>query len=257
MWQRYLALGDSFTEGLSDPNPDGSYRGWADRTAEALFLENPDFRYANLAVRGRKMNRIITEQIPLALEMKPNLVSIAAGVNDALRRNWDPIVVVKQYEHGISQLRAAGIEVLMVAFGDPENRGQLAGVRERLRFLNHESVKIAQKYDCKLVNFWPERAFDHDIFWSDDRLHLSSIGHQYAAKAALNALGLHDDSWRTPTVQLPPDPSWIARRVSDYNWIKDHMAPWALRRIQGRSSGDQVLPKRPEFTTFELLTEKN
>jgi len=257
MRQRYLALGDSFTEGLSDPNPDGSYRGWADRTAESLYLINEDFRYANLAVRGRKMNRIINEQIPLALEMNPDLVSIAAGVNDALRRNWDPVTVIKQYEHGISQLRLAGIEVLMVAFGDPENRGQLAGVRERLRFLNHESVKLAQKYDCRIVDFWPERAFDHDIFWSDDRLHLSALGHQFAAKAALNALELHDDSWRNPDVQLPPDPSWIRRRASDYKWLKDHMVPWAFRRIRGRSSGDHLQPKRPQFSPIQPFVEQN
>lgn len=247
MWKRYLALGDSFSEGLSDLYPDGTYRGWTDRTAYKLNEQIEDFRYANLAIRGRKMNRIIDEQIPQALFMKPDLVSIAAGVNDALRRNWEPISVIKKYEHGISQLRENSIDVLIVAFGDPENRGQLAGVRERLQFLNHETVKLAKKYDCRLVDFWPERGFDHDIFWSDDRLHLSSLGHEFAAKAALHALGMHDDSWRNPDVELPEDPNWLARRGSDIKWLKNHMVPWAVRRIQGRSSGDGLQPKRPEF----------
>lgn len=253
MWKRYLALGDSFSEGLSDPYPDGTYRGWTDRTASYLSSIQPDFQYANLAIRGRKMHRIIDEQIPVALEMNPDLVSIAAGVNDALRRNWEPISVIKKYEHGISQLRRNNIEVLIVAFGDPENRGQLAGVRDRLKFLNHETVKLAQKYDCRLVDFWPERGFDHDVFWSDDRLHLSSLGHKYAAKAALYALGLHDDSWRNPNVEFPPDPNWLSRRISDFRWLSDHMAPWAIRRIQGRSSGDGLLPKRPEFAPIQPL----
>lgn len=252
MWQRYLALGDSFTEGLSDPYPDGTYRGWADRTAAQLSLIQPDFQYANLAVRGRKMNRIITEQIPIALEMKPDLISIAAGVNDALRRKWDPVTVINQYEHGISQLRRADVDVLILAFGDPENRGQLAGVRERLQFLNHETVKLAQKYDCRLVNFWPERGFDHDIFWSDDRLHLSSLGHEFAAKAALYALGLHDDSWREPNVELPPDKNWFEQRRDDAKWLSSHMLPWAIRRIQGKSSGDGLKPKRPDFLPIGL-----
>ncbi|MFZ9840655.1 MAG: SGNH/GDSL hydrolase family protein [Candidatus Nanopelagicales bacterium] len=256
MWRRYLALGDSFSEGLSDPYPDGSYRGWTDRTAEHLAKLQDDFQYANVAIRGRKMSRIIDEQIPIALDLKPDLVSIAAGVNDALRRNWEPIQVIKKYEHGIAQLRGAGIEVLMVAFGDPENRGQLAGVRERLQYLNHESVKLANKYDCHLVNFWPERGFDHDIFWSDDRLHLSSLGHKYAAQAALHALGLHDDSWRTPIEDFPPDPNWLNRRRSDLAWLANHMAPWAIRRIQGRSSGDGLSPKRPEFAPMHQVGEK-
>jgi hypothetical protein len=194
------------------------------------------------------MNRIINEQIPVALEMEPDLVSIAAGVNDALRRNWDPVSVITKYEYGIAQLRKENIDVLIVAFGDPENRGQLAGVRERLQFLNHETVKLAKKYDCRLVDFWPERGFDHDIFWSDDRLHLSSLGHEFAAQAALHALGLADDSWRNPNIPLPPEPSWTARRINDFKWLKDHMAPWAVRRLQGRSSGDGLSPKRPEFT---------
>jgi lysophospholipase L1-like esterase len=255
MWGKYLALGDSFSEGLSDPYPDGTYRGWADRTAEKLAISDSEFRYANLAVRGRKMNRIINEQIPLAMEMKPDLVTIAAGVNDALRRNWDPVNVIKLYEHGISQLRRSGAHILVVAFGDPENRGQLAGVRERLRFLNHETVKLAAKYDCSVVDFWPERGFDHDLFWSDDRLHLSSIGHQFAAKAALHALGLADDSWRRPEIELPSDPNWAARRISDARWLKEHMAPWALRRLQGRSSGDHLQPKRPDFAPIGFNPE--
>ena len=250
MWKKYLALGDSFSEGLSDPHPAGGYRGWTDRTAETLSTQIADFRYANLAIRGRKMNRIIDEQIPVALEMKPDLVSIAAGVNDALRRNWDPITVISKYEYGIAQLRRENIEVLIVAFGDPENRGQLAGVRARLQFLNHETVKLAKKYDCRLVDFWPERGFDHDIFWSDDRLHLSSLGHEFAAKAALHALGLADDTWRNPNIPLPPDPTWVARRINDVRWLNDHMVPWAVRRIQGRSSGDGLTPKRPEFTSI-------
>ncbi len=251
MWRRYLAIGDSFSEGLSDPYPDGSYRGWTDRTAYELNKLTDDFQYANLAIRGRRMNRIIDEQVPAALSMKPDLITIAAGVNDALRRTWDPIQVIKKYEHGINQLRTNGIEVLIVAFGDPENRGQLAGVRERLQFLNHETVKLARKYDCRLVDFWPERGFDHDIFWSDDRLHLSSLGHEYAAKAALHALGLHDDSWRRPDVELPPTPNWLSRRRDDALWLTNHMAPWAIRRLQGRSSGDGLQPKRPEFLPLQ------
>ena len=33
---RYVAIGDSFTEGVGDEYPDGTPRGWADRLAEKL-----------------------------------------------------------------------------------------------------------------------------------------------------------------------------------------------------------------------------
>lgn len=64
-YQRYVAVGDSCAEGLDDPYPDGSgYRGWADLTAEQLAA--PGFQYANLAVRGRRLDQILAEQVPTA-----------------------------------------------------------------------------------------------------------------------------------------------------------------------------------------------
>ena len=85
-WRSYVAVGDSFTEGLDDPYPDGSFRGWADLVAARLAAEAPDgLGYANLAVRGRLFPEVIVEQVPVALAMKPDLISFAAGGNDVLR----------------------------------------------------------------------------------------------------------------------------------------------------------------------------
>src|SRR4051812_28591282 len=71
-YTRYVAFGDSASEGLEDPSPDGrGYRGWADRLAERLAALEPDFAYANLAVRGRKVGRIRDEQLPAALALEP------------------------------------------------------------------------------------------------------------------------------------------------------------------------------------------
>lgn len=51
---RYVAQGDSFPEGVGDPEPrsPGGLRGWADRVAEELGIGQRDFAYANLAIRG-------------------------------------------------------------------------------------------------------------------------------------------------------------------------------------------------------------
>ena len=81
----FVAIGDSFTEGLHDPDPGGGFRGWADRVARALSAQRPGFRYANLAVRGKRLGEVIAEQLPRAVEMAPDLVaSLAAGGNDIL-----------------------------------------------------------------------------------------------------------------------------------------------------------------------------
>lgn len=91
-WSRYVAIGDSFTEGIGDPEPasPGGHRGWADRVAEVLASQAPDFAYANLAVRGRLLQQILDEQVDAALDLHPDLITISAGGNDIIRPGTDP-----------------------------------------------------------------------------------------------------------------------------------------------------------------------
>ncbi|WP_369852378.1 SGNH/GDSL hydrolase family protein [Cryobacterium sp. Y82] len=86
-WTRYVALGDSFTEGIGDPEPEcvGGNRGWADRVAEVLSDDQPDFGYANLAVRGKILSQISDEQVEPVLQLRPDLITISAGGNDVIR----------------------------------------------------------------------------------------------------------------------------------------------------------------------------
>src|SRR2546423_15676260 len=88
-YQRFVALGDSCTEGLDDPYPDGAvYRGWADLVATRLAQDDPGFRYANLGVRGRRLDQIIVEQIPAAETLRPDLVALFGGGNDLMSHGW-------------------------------------------------------------------------------------------------------------------------------------------------------------------------
>jgi lysophospholipase L1-like esterase len=116
-WRRYVALGDSFTEGLSDPDParPGEYRGWADRLAEHLAAASPDadVEYANLAIRGRLVAQVLDGQLPVALAAQPDLVSLVAGGNDLLRPGGDPDALAARIEEAVVRLRAAGADVLL------------------------------------------------------------------------------------------------------------------------------------------------
>jgi len=245
MWSRFVALGDSFTEGLMDDvGPDGRHRGWADRTAVALAELNPDLEYANLAIRGRLMPQVMTEQVPAALALQPDLVSIAAGVNDTLRRSYDLDASMTSLEGGVRELRASGADVLLFAFGDPSRRSAIMGsVRDRIARANAATHAIADHYGCIVVDFWGRAVFDDDALWDSDRLHLSPAGHAVASAAALETLGVGDDQWRTP---LPPSPvpSSTRRALGHARWAKDHFGPWVVRRLQGRSSGDDIVPKQ-------------
>jgi len=230
---------------MDDLGPDGRHRGWADRVADRLAERVPDFAYANLAIRGRLVAQVRREQVPAARRMHPDLVSFAAGVNDSLRRGFDLNAACTAVESGVRELRGGGADVLLFAFGDPARRSSIMGtVRERIHAYNRAIRAIATHHGCYLVDFWGVAAFDEDRYWDEDRLHLSPSGHALAASCALQALGIGDDAWRTPH---PIEPVPLARRVGSHaRWARSYLAPWIVRRIKGRSSGDAIEPKRPQ-----------
>jgi lysophospholipase L1-like esterase len=245
-YRRYIALGDSFTEGLNDEiGLDGRYRGWADRVAATLNNHHPGLLYANLAIRGRLMGQVLEEQVPAAVAQNPDLVTLAAGVNDALRREYDLATVSEQLRQSVSALSDSGATVIVFAFGDPSRRSDLMGrVAGRLKEYNAATKEIAADHGARVVDFWGAAVFDDDALWSSDRLHLSSFGHELAARAALEAMGYTDDSWRSPASSTPPHHPLI-RAGGHAAWAAGHLTPWLLRRARGVSSGDGIEAKRP------------
>src|SRR4029453_1883399 len=118
-WRSFVAMGDSFTEGMDDPYPDGTFRGWADLVAARLAVDaGPDFGYANLAVRGRLLEQVIDEQFEPTLAMRPHLVSFAGGGNGVLRRKIDPARLVPKIDRVIGRLGVLGAAVILFRFAD-------------------------------------------------------------------------------------------------------------------------------------------
>jgi lysophospholipase L1-like esterase len=256
-WIRYAALGDSFTEGLDDEvGPDGRHRGWADLLALSLAERacsrgEAGIEYANLAIRGRLVEQVVREQVPAAVRLRPDLVSLAVGVNDSLRRRFDLDALATNLDSGVRDLRAGGADVLLFAFGDPSRRSSVMGlIRDRIRAYNTVVDAIAQVYGCYVVHFWDVAAMDDDRLWSADRLHLSPRGHLLAAECVEEALGIGGSDWRTPIV--PEARPGIHRRVAgDARWVRGHLAPWVARRARGRSSGEGVVPKNASWVRVE------
>ena len=248
MWSRYVALGDSFTEGLMDDlGPGGRHVGWADRVAATLARRQPGLRYANLAVRGRLIGQVAGEQVPIACDLQPDLVTFAAGINDALRRSYDLSASATAMENAVRALRRTGADVVLFAFGDPSRRSSVMGsVSGRIAAANRATRAIAEVHGCRVVDFWGCAAFDDDVYWDSDRLHLSPAGHELAARAVLEVLGEGDGSWRTPRAPAPVA-SLAARGAGHVRWAGRHFGPWIGRRLQGRSSGDGIVPKQPTW----------
>jgi lysophospholipase L1-like esterase len=252
----YVAIGDSFTEGLHDPGadgPDGPYRGWADRVADALAAEQPGFRYANLAIRGKLLGEVIAEQLPRAIELAPDLVTLAAGGNDILSGS-DVDALASMFEPAVAKLQAAGCRVLIFTGFDPRIFPVIRLLRGRIAAYDMHLRGIADAYGCDLVDLWSMRALKDTRAWSPDRLHLTAEGHRLVALRTCEVLGVPvTGDWRVP---LPPAPvvpgrghsaRWLAARRDDATWAKVYALPWVRRRVTGTSSGDDVPAKRPDL----------
>jgi lysophospholipase L1-like esterase len=243
-FHRYVALGDSFTEGVGDDDqtrPNG-VRGWADRFAEVLAAD--DFEYANLAIRGRKLVEIVTTQIEPALEMKPDLVSIYAGANDVLRPRIDVDRLIEAYDVGIGRLVAGGAHVVMFSAYDPGGSPVFGALRGRFAIYNELVREVAEKHGATLVDFWRLRDYRDDRLWDIDKMHMSSAGHQRMAIAVLDTLGIAHDLVPLELAQRPVL-SAKERRAANIEWARAHAAPWVKRRLTGTSSGDNLTPRWP------------
>jgi lysophospholipase L1-like esterase len=253
----FVAIGDSFTEGLNDPAPDGGFRGWADLVAGALAAQRPGMRYANLAVRGKLVAQVAAEQLPRAVELAPDLVSLAAGGNDILCGD-DVDELAAAFEAAVAKLQAAGCRVLIFTGFDPRMFPVIRLLRGRIAAYNMHLRGIADSRGCDLVDLWSMRALKDTRAWSPDRLHLTTEGHRQVARRACEVLGIPaDEDWRVPPPgQSPPvrPPAaragrspWLTARRQDARWAREYAGPWLRRRLGGTSSGDGVLPKRPDL----------
>ncbi len=246
-WSRFVAIGDSFTEGLGDPDPEspGGLRGWADRFAEVLAEHDPEFAYANLAVRGKLIGQITDEQLDIALDLRPDLVSVCAGGNDVIRPGTDPDAVAEQLESIVSRLRDTGATVILFTGVDTRFQPVFRSIRGKVAIFNENVRKVAQRNDCFVVDQWALEQLQDSRYWAGDRLHLNALGHHTIARAALDALNVPND---LAPLDPPPLPvrTWREARKEDVVWAREHLVPWVIRRIKHVSSGDHIEPKRPQ-----------
>ncbi|BBY83650.1 SGNH/GDSL hydrolase family protein [Mycolicibacterium pulveris] len=254
-YTRYVAIGDSQTEGLWDVDDSGNLVGFADRLATALDRHYPGLAYANLAVRGRRIKDLLDEQLPTALEMAPDLITVCIGMNDVTRpgRNFDQAIAQLGVLH--ERLARTGATVITTTFPDlarilPVGRILAA----RVERINHEIRTAALRHEFRLVDLYSAPSMTDPNTWSDDRVHGSAKGHRLFAAAAEEALGLpgSDHSWADGGGDAG-HPSAQSRAYAQVQWTRNMLMPWVWRHLRGQSSGDGCGPKRPQLQAVNRL----
>jgi len=246
-WRRLVSIGDSFTEGIGDPDPaaPGGNRGWADRVAEVLADQVEDFAYANLAIRGKLIGQIVAEQVEPALALQPDLITFCAGGNDVIRPGTDPDEIAERFEDAVIRLRSGDATLVVFTGIDVGFSPVFRPFRGKIAIYNENIRAVAERHDCIVVDQWALKEIQDPRFFADDRLHLNPLGHHEVARAVLRALNVPND---LAPMQPEPMPQlrWRQARANDLVWARTHLVPWVLRRIRHESSGDHVQPKRPE-----------
>lgn len=245
----FVAVGDSFTEGMSDLLPDGSYRGWADLLAARLAAREPGFRYANLAVRGKLIGQIAQDQVPVAAAMGADVVTLVGGLNDALRPKVDMGRVRDHLESSV-ELLAPSCKKLVLMRSPGRNGPVMERFRPRMEQLFATIDELAARHGALVVDLYGAPVLADPRMWDVDRLHLTPDGHRRVAEAVWQTLGLPSElDWRTDLPVAEP-PGWTARRSQDLSFARQHLLPWIGRRLTGRSSGDGRPAKRPELQPY-------
>jgi lysophospholipase L1-like esterase len=250
---RYVALGDSFTEGVGDELPDGRVRGWADLVAEGMAAASPDrVLYANLAIRGRLLDRIIDTQLEHALALEPTLVTFNGGGNDILRPNTDTMALSQRFTEVIDRVAASGAQLVLMSGGNPT-----AGLPMRARIsakgdlLNQLVSGLAEDRGVPFADNWSDRELAKAAYWSEDRIHLAPVGHHRVAARVLATIGFeHPADWITEAGGRTDSPGLRA----ELTYYRRHVLPWVQRRLTGRSSGDRRVAKYAEWSEVDAPT---
>lgn len=249
---RFVAIGDSFTEGVGDELPDGSVRGWADLAAQGWSdsLGEP-IEYANLAIRGKLVWPIVQQQLEPALALKPTHLSFNGGGNDMLRPRTSISHIANAFSQVLRRCDEEGVRLILLSGANPSAQLPLSRlIQGRGDEMSAEVVaRVDGRDDVVRALNWPDAELSHPAYWSEDRLHMNSRGHHRVAARVLEALGekVPDGWWSLPEL---PEAAALARR----EYFREHLGPWVKRRLTGTSSGDGRAPK---FDAWVELTPRS
>ena len=259
-FRNFIVLGDSFSEGMTDELIDGKYRGWADRVADVMASQIDGFRYANLAVRGKLIHQVVTDQVPAALQLitSDTLVSFHAGANDVIRPKYNPEITLPEYAKAVRELAAElkkyGAQLMLFTVQESAASNTQTGViwNQRFKDFNKQVRELAAETGA-ILNEANDGRYPNDIrFLAFDRLHLNPEGHYRVAQGVLENLGLPFDPGYKIPLSPAPKGNPIKKKIVNALWIATFVIPWIIRRLRGKSSGDGREAKYPRLISWPI-----
>ncbi|WP_314423959.1 SGNH/GDSL hydrolase family protein [uncultured Microbacterium sp.] len=241
---RYVAIGDSFTEGVGDVLPDGRERGWADLAAQGWAdASGHVVKYANLAIRGKLAWPIVEQQLEPALALGPTHLSFNGGGNDMLRPRTDVEHIADAFSRVLRRCDEEGVTLILLSGANPSGQLPMGGLVKKRGDLLSEAVlrRIENRPDVVRALNWPDRELSEPQYWSEDRLHMNSAGHHRVAARVLHGLGFEPDpTWWSPSSLAASGPGGLA-------YYREFVGPWVRRRVTRTSSGDGRAAKYPAW----------
>ncbi|MFE7230994.1 SGNH/GDSL hydrolase family protein [Streptomyces sp. NPDC002405] len=229
---RFVALGDSLTEGVGDPTGDG-WRGWAALLAGGLAEKPSAVEFTNLAVSGAQTRDVLERQTPAGLELRPDVVSVVVGVNDTLRRTFDIHAVAARLDRVFEAFTGRGAVLLTACLPDPGAMLGLPGalarpLARRQRAVNTVVHALSERYGAVHLHADAGQWLTDRAMWSADRLHPGERGHRQLAcrfHALLAESGVASGPAPSPEPEFP-----APTRSASLWWLATAGTGWVARR---------------------------
>ncbi|MFE7840757.1 SGNH/GDSL hydrolase family protein [Streptomyces sp. NPDC057474] len=226
---RFVALGDSLTEGVGDP-VEGGRRGWAALLADGL---GPGVEFTNLAVSGSQTRDVLDRQLSAALALRPDIVSVVIGVNDTLRCTFDIHAVAARLDEIYGAFRERGVVLLTACLPDPGTMLGLPGalarpLARRQRAVNTVVHALSERYGAVHLHASEGAWLTDRAMWSADRLHPGERGHRQLA-VRFHALLTEAGIATGPAPSTEPDFPAPTRSASVW-WLATAGTGWVARR---------------------------
>jgi len=226
---RFVALGDSLTEGVGDPVGDG-WRGWAALLVGGL---GRSVEFTNLAVSGAQTRDVLERQLPAGLALRPDVVSVVIGVNDALRCTFDIHAVAARLDAVYAAVTAQGAVLLTACLPDPGAMLGLPGalaspLARRQRAVNSVVHALSERYGAVHLHAAEGAWISDRAMWSADRLHPGERGHRQLAvrfHALLAEAGLAAGAAPSAEPEFP-----VPTRSASLWWLATAGTGWVARR---------------------------